>query len=62
MLNFIDTIAVKNGWPTSPFDGVRAFLQVPETRLVIIKPPDNWKEQPDYKPNSRWRARTKWYG
>ena len=60
--NMIDTIAVKHGWPTATLDGKRAYLQVPETKDVVVKPPKDWCTQPDYKPRTRWKTKTKWYG
>ena len=51
--NMIDTIAVKHGWPTATLDGKRAYLQVPETKDVVVKPPKDWCTQPDYKPRTR---------
>ena len=43
-------------------DAIRAYLQVPETRKILVRPPKDWDSQQDYVPQGWWLALTKWYG
>jgi hypothetical protein len=58
----VPVIALKFGWMTLPLDARRAFLQVPETALVVIKPPKEWKQEEDFVEGHVWIALVKWYG